>query len=74
MARCIKCSGDMGDKDGIFICQDCVTTLLKSKTLEELVVLAKVGIDAMVDEATGYQYKRPINDLSERHKGYREKK
>ena len=70
MATCIKCGIDIGDKQGISICQDCVTILLKDKTLEELAALAKVGIDAVVDEVTGYQYVRPKDELKQRHEKY----
>jgi hypothetical protein len=60
----------MGGKDGQSICQDCATILLENKTPAELVTLAKVGIDAVIDEATGYQYSRPKGALKERHNKY----
>ena len=70
MATCIKCNGEMGGVKGTSICQDCVTELLKDKTPAELVALAKVGIDAVIDEVTGYQNIRPKGELKERHKRY----
>lgn len=70
MATCIKCGIGIGDKQGISICQDCVTLLLEDKTPEELVALAKVGLDAVIDEVTGYQSIRPKNNLAQRHKKY----
>ena len=74
MALCIKCDKDLGGKAGTSICQDCVTLLLKDKTLEELVALAKVGLDAVIDEVTGYQKIRPKGDLAQRHRQYQSKK
>jgi predicted RNase H-like HicB family nuclease len=60
----------MGGVAGQSICQDCVTKLLEGKTPEELLALAKVGIDAVIDEATGYQDIRPKGNLKELHKKY----
>lgn len=71
MANCIKCGADIGGAQGDSICQDCVTLLLKDKTPQELLALAKVGIDALIDETTSYQYVRPKGELAERHKGYK---
>jgi len=70
MATCIKCGIDMGGKPGNSICEDCATELVKGKTPQELAALAKVGLDAVVDEVTGYQYIRPKGDLAQRHKNY----
>ena len=74
MPICSKCNKDMGGIKGTSICQDCVTELLKDKTMEELVALAKVGIDAVIDEVTGYQYIRPRDDLAKRHEMYKSPK
>jgi len=41
---------------------------------EELVAFAKVGLDALIDEVTGYQEIRPKKDLSKRHEKYKEVK
>jgi len=60
----------MGGKSGASICQDCVTILLADKTLQELLALAKVGIDAVIDEVTGYQGLRPKGELKQRHEKY----
>ncbi len=70
MATCIKCGIDMGGNPGTSICQDCVTILLKNKSPEELVALAKIGLDAVIDEVTGYQNIRPKGELKERHQRY----
>ena len=56
----------MGGKEGVTICAGCAGELADRATLSELVALAKVGIDALIDEATGYQQIRPFNDLGER--------
>ena len=71
MAICIKCNADIGGKPGTSICQDCVTILLESKTPSELKALAKLGLDALVDEVTGYQNIRPKGDLVKRHEKYK---
>lgn len=70
MATCIKCGVNMNDKPGTSICQECVTLLLQDKTIDELVALAKVGLDAVIDEVTGYQNIRPKGELAQRHKKY----
>jgi len=70
MATCIRCGRDMGDKDGSSICEKCVAILLSEKTPSELLALAKVGLDALVDETTGYQKIRPKGELKKRHKKY----
>jgi hypothetical protein len=70
----MKCNLEMGGKPGQSICQDCVTELLKNKTPTELVALAKVGLDAVIDELTGYEYVRQKGDLAKRHKKYSEEK
>ena len=70
MATCIKCGVGMGGKQGNSICQDCVSILLEGKTIEELAALAKVGLDAVIDEVTGFQYVRPKGELKQRHEKY----
>ena len=71
MPTCIKCGIDMGGKQGTSICQDCVTILLENKTPAELVALAKVGLDAVIDEVTGYQSIRQTGELKQRHENYK---
>ena len=74
MATCIKCGEEIEgtkDKPGTSICQGCVTILLDIKTPEELLALAKVGLDAVIDEVTGYEAKRPEGDLARRHDNYK---
>ena len=74
MPTCIRCDIDMGAKPGTSICQDCVTFLLKDKTPQELLALAKIGIDAVIDEITGFQNIRPKGELAKRHEGYKVQK
>ena len=71
MPTCIKCGIEMGGQQGISICQDCVSNLLEDKTLDELIALSKVGLDAVIDEVTGYQNQRPRGDLAKRHEKYK---
>ena len=42
----------------------------KERFREEM-ALAKVGLDALIDEATGYQESRPADELHERYTRYR---
>lgn len=70
MATCIKCGVELGGNPGTSICQDCVSILIQGKTIEELAALAKVGLDAVIDEVTGYQDIRPTGDLKKRHEKY----
>ena len=72
MATCIKCGVYVGSKQGNSICQNCVTLLLQDKTPQELLALAKIGIDAVIDEITGYQNVRPKGELAKRHEKYKE--
>ncbi len=72
MSTCIKCGVDMGGKPSTSVCSNCATILAQGKSLEELRALAKVGLDAVIDEATGYQNIRPKKDLALRHKKYQE--
>ena len=71
MASCIRCRCDMGGKEGITICAGCAGELTDKANPDELLALAKVGIDALVDETTRYQQVRPFNDLRERSLIYR---
>ena len=70
MATCIKCGTQVGEVKGTTICLDCVDILIKSKTPEELITLAKIGMDAVIDEVTGYEKIRPKDDLKKRHQKY----
>jgi len=60
----------MGEPQGTSICQECVTALLENKTIGELAALAKVGLDAVIDEVTGYQNIRPKGELKQRYEKY----
>lgn len=37
---------------------------------EKLLAQAKVGLDALIDEATGYQDERPSDELAKRYRDY----
>ena len=73
MITCIKCGGFIShDSSNLSsICQECVGELVDKASPAELLALAKTGIDAMIDEETGYQEVRPPKELSKRHKQYR---
>jgi hypothetical protein len=68
LATCIKCNKLLPpfEVKGDTICADCVDNLITQATPDELGALAKVGFDALIDEATGYQKTRPKNDLQKR--------
>ena len=76
MITCIKCGGFIShDSSNIpSIHPECAGELVDKLSTEELLAMAKVGIDAVIDEVTGYQVVRPKDELSKRHKRYREKK
>lgn len=64
MATCIRCKGHISGAEGETICILCAGEIVdKYATWDEICALARVGIYALVDEATGYQYDRPKNDL-----------
>jgi predicted nucleic acid-binding Zn-ribbon protein len=74
---CIKCGKIMQEntpKDFTSICVDCATELADNMSMEDLIAHAKVGLDALIDERTGYQVKRPKGDLSNRLKQYKDGK
>lgn len=71
MGTCIRCQGKTHGADGDTICVLCAGEIVdKYATQEEACALARVGIDALVDEATGYDKIRPEDDLRERYKRY----
>lgn len=64
MATCIRCKGHVSGVEGETICVLCAGEIVdKYATEDEIIALAKVGMYALVDEATGYQKIRPKNDL-----------
>jgi hypothetical protein len=64
MATCIRCKGHVSGAEGETICVLCASEIVDHyATTEEICALAKVGIYAIIDEATGYQKIRPKNDL-----------
>ena len=74
MITCIKCgkwlSHDWSNLSSI--CQECAGELADSLFSKDWVVMAKVGLDALVDEVTGFEKVRPKDDLVNRHKKYKE--
>lgn len=73
MIICIKCGGFISrDSSNLeSICVECAGKLVDDMTSEDLVAMAKVGLDAVIDEATGYQAMRHPQELAKRHKEYR---
>ncbi len=73
MITCLYCNVVIrDDQEGPkSICQDCVSKQLAELSPEELLTLAKVGLDAVIDEATGYENQRPRYDLRKRYGQYR---
>lgn len=65
MANCLKCNKDMGGKNGVSICEDCTSAILDTLPHDILIAMSKVGICALVDEATGYEKIRPKDDLKQ---------
>jgi len=71
MGTCIRCKGQTHGAEGETICVICAGEIVDHyATHDEMIALAKTGIDALIDEATGYQKIRPPNDLRERYKKY----
>jgi len=74
MVTCIKCgcfiSHDSSNLSSI--CQECAGKLADNLSPSELLAMAKVGLDAVIDEVTGYQSVRLKGELKERHKKYKE--
>jgi len=63
MANCLKCNKDMGGKKGVSICPECTDAIYEALPHDIQFAMAKVGIYALIDEATGYEKIRPKNDL-----------
>lgn len=71
---CIKCGKTIKEnpiKDSTTVCQTCVDELLNNMSPKELLAHAKVGLDAVIDEVTGYQNVRQKGDLNKRLKKYK---
>ena len=72
---CIRCGIEMDKiKTGTSICLKCAGELTDSMSPTDRLAHAKVGLDAFIDEVTGYEKIRPHKDLSKRLKGYKEAK
>ena len=76
MITCIKCSAFIGHNSGTLssICQKCAGELADELSPKDLMAMARVGLDAVIDEVTGYQEVRPEGELAKRHKEYKEDK
>lgn len=75
MADCIDCGKEIPQTpDGASICQDCVgkrvDQLERDGNYRVMVALAKIGIDAVVDESTGYEKIRNRHELRQRYEKY----
>ena len=72
MITCIKCGGFISHDNSNLssICQDCAGKLADALSTRDLIAMAKVGLDAVIDEVTGYQDVRLEGELRERHKRY----
>ena len=72
MITCIKCGGFIShDWSNLSsMCPDCAGKLVDSLSTSDLITMAKTGIDALIDEATGYQEVRPSDDLAKRYDRY----
>ncbi len=68
MAICLKCNKEIEStkgKQGISICMDCTTKIFDQLPIEIVGAMARVGIYALVDEATGYEKIRPKDELKQ---------
>jgi hypothetical protein len=75
MADCIDCGKEIPQTpDGVTICQVCVDKRIDDLTIHGnwrvLSALAKIGCDAVVDEATGYEKIRNSRELRQRYEKY----
>lgn len=75
-ATCVACGRPIPGtvKGGRSICQDCAGKAADGASPNDRLALAKTGLDALIDEATGFQDVRPKNDLAGRFRNYRGKK
>lgn len=74
MITCIKCGKFIShDSSNLStICEDCAGQLVDNLSPRELIDMAKIGLDALIDEATEYQVVRPHGDLAKRYREYKE--
>lgn len=75
MIDCIDCGLEIPQTpDGRTICQDCVSKrvdqLGEEGKWDVMLALAKIGIDAVIDEATGYEKIRNKKELRQRYEKY----
>ncbi len=71
---CIKCNRIMrrvkSTHNYASICPECAGKVSSTLPAEQRLAMAKVGLDALIDEATVYQYQRSAGDLKGRLKKY----
>jgi hypothetical protein len=75
MADCIDCGKEIPQTpDGTTICQDCVGKRIDKLCAEGkwdiIGALARIGCDAVIDEATGYEKIRKRHELRKRYEKY----
>ncbi len=75
---CVKCHTVIrqikSKCDFASICMDCARLAEESLTDEQRLAMANVGLDALIDEATGYQKDRPQDDLRQQLRKYSTKR
>lgn len=71
MTDCIDCGQHLDDKTTPdSICGECLDKRVDELPPDKLSAMARVGLDALIDEVTQYQEVRPKGDLKKRYEGY----
>jgi len=70
MVACIDCSREFKGGKGVSICPECVDKRVAELTPEKLIAMAKTGLDAVIDEVTGYEKIRGKSELKTRYNKY----
>jgi hypothetical protein len=71
MSDCIDCGKEIPQTpDGVTICIACVHRRYEQLTPDQRLAMAKVGLDAVIDEVTGKQKTRPKGELKQRYEKY----
>lgn len=71
MLYCIDCGKEISQTpDGTSICLECVEKRAAQLTPEQRRAMARVGWDALIDEATGYEKIRDKHELKNNYEKY----
>ncbi len=70
MADCIDCGEKLTGPIGVTMCMKCAGKWVDSLPRKELIAMAKTGLDALIDEVSGYEKIRPKGDLRRRYRKY----